>query len=77
MSLEHSPLRQQQDVSLDRVLRWPEVHALTGLSRTTVWREVRAGRFPRPINPTPTTTGWFESQIAGWQEERRANARRK
>jgi prophage regulatory protein len=73
MSLEHSPSR-QQDVSLDRVLRWPEVADITGLSRTTVWRLVRAGRFPRPINPTPSTTGWFASEIAEWLQ-RRAEAR--
>jgi prophage regulatory protein len=69
MSLEHSPARQQH-VTLDRVLRWPEVHALTGLSRTTVWRLVRAGRFPKPINPTPTTTGWFASEISEWLQGR-------
>ena len=31
----------------DRFLREPEVHRLTGLSRTTRWRLERAGKFPR------------------------------
>jgi predicted DNA-binding transcriptional regulator AlpA len=30
-----------------RLIRWPEVKKKTGLSRTTIWREVRAGRFRR------------------------------
>ena len=31
----------------DRFVREPEVHRLTGLSRTTRWRLERAGKFPR------------------------------
>jgi prophage regulatory protein len=32
----------------DKMLRPPEVMAYTGLSRTTLWRRVRAGTFPPP-----------------------------
>jgi prophage regulatory protein len=63
-------------MSVDQILRWPQVHERTGLSRTTVWRLVRAKRFPKPINPTPATTGWLASDIAKWIEERRADAAR-
>jgi prophage regulatory protein len=73
MSLEHSPARQGH-VTLDRVLRWPEVAEVTGLSRSTIWRLTKAGRFPKPIHPTPTTVGWFAREISEWLA-RRAEAR--
>jgi prophage regulatory protein len=59
---------------LDRILREPEVKRVTGLSRTTRWRGVKAGTFPPPVEPTPGTRGWFESVIARWQAELRAKA---
>src|SRR5262249_19038883 len=30
-------------------LRWHQVSARTGLSRASIWRLVRAGTFPRPV----------------------------
>ena len=36
----------------------PEVHRATGVSRTTRWRGVEAGTFPKPVNLTPSTIGW-------------------
>ena len=30
-----------------RILREPEVHAMTGLSQTTRWRLEKAGQFPK------------------------------
>ncbi len=51
---------------LDRILREPEVKRVTGLSRTTRWRQIKAGTFPKPVEPTPGTVGWYESVIARW-----------
>jgi prophage regulatory protein len=59
---------------LDRILREPEVKRATGLSRTTRWRQIKAGTFPPPVEPTPGTKGWFESAIARWHAELRAKA---
>jgi prophage regulatory protein len=36
-------------VMTERMVLWPEVHAVVGLSRTTVWRMERAGQFPRRV----------------------------
>ena len=47
MSLEHSPARKSA-LGSDPMLRPREVMARTGLSRTTLWRRVRAGTFPAP-----------------------------
>ena len=42
---------------MDRVLRFPEVKRLTGLSRTTIWEQERAGRFPRHIQISARAVG--------------------
>ncbi len=59
---------------LDRILREPEVHRATGLSRTTRWRGVQAGTFPKPVKLTASTIGWYETDVAHWLAERRAAA---
>jgi prophage regulatory protein len=59
---------------LDRILREPEVKRATGLSRTTRWRGVRVGTFPKPVKITSTTIGWYQTDVARWLAERRAAA---
>jgi prophage regulatory protein len=49
-----------------RALRWPEVHARTGISKSAWERGQRAGVFPAPfkLGPPPTrAVGWLESDI--------------
>ncbi len=58
----------------DKILRWPAVHERTGISRTTAWREMKAGRFPAPVKITGTHVGWRESAIAEWIATRTASA---
>ena len=55
---------------LDRMLRAPEVVAATGLSRTTIWRRVRAGTFPAPAILGENSIGWPAAAIAEWLESR-------
>ena len=54
----------------DRILRDEEVRNRTGLSRTTRWRLVRAGKFPRPVRLTEHAIGWRESAIEEWLASR-------
>ena len=62
--------------ALDQILRWPEVHRRVGLSRTTIWRLTRAGKFPEPVNLTTTSTGWIASDNAAWLEACRGGVTR-
>ena len=55
---------------LDRMLRAPEVVEATGLSRTTIWRRVRAGSFPAPTVLGENSIGWPASKITEWLEAR-------
>ena len=54
----------------DRMLRPTEVMARTGLSRTTIWRRVRAGKFPPPVVLGEQSIGWPESIIDEWGNSR-------
>jgi prophage regulatory protein len=55
---------------VDNILRITDIVACTGLSRVSIWRMVRAGPFPAPIQLSANTIGWLESEIAKWQETR-------
>ena len=50
----------------DRLLRRREVEARTGLSRTSIYRLMREGRFPEPLKVGPKAVRWPESEIADW-----------
>ena len=54
----------------DKMLRPSEVTARTGLSRTTIWRHVRAGTFPAPFVLGKASIGWPESAITAWLDSR-------
>ncbi|MBS7661654.1 AlpA family phage regulatory protein [Pseudomonas lalucatii] len=53
---------------LDRFLREAEVLELTSLARSTLWREIKAKRFPKPVPITPGRVGWRASEVARWQK---------
>lgn len=54
----------------DRLLRWPQVREIVGLSRTTVWRLQKAGLFPDPIEVSVNRVAWRERDIEGWCADR-------
>jgi len=55
-----------------RLLRLPQVLALTGLSRDTVYRLGRAGRFPQLLKVSKRASRWREDEIRVWLEQRSA-----
>ncbi|MDO9589038.1 MAG: AlpA family phage regulatory protein [Brevundimonas sp.] len=54
----------------DRLLAWPAVRDITGLSRTTAWRMQKTGDFPLPVLVSPGRVGWWESELAAWKMTR-------
>ena len=55
---------------MERILRRPAVEAQTGLSRSTLYEQMRAGKFPRPVPLGEKAVGWLESDISNWIAER-------
>lgn len=56
----------------NRYLRWPEVHQISRLSRVTVWRMERDGKFPCRRQLSSNTVGWLGSEIEFWVNSREA-----
>jgi prophage regulatory protein len=50
----------------DRILRLPAVLDRTGLSRSTLYRKVDQGTFPRQIKLAQRCVGWRETAIDAW-----------
>jgi prophage regulatory protein len=54
---------------LDRIIRIRTVLARTGLSRSTLYRKMNEGTFPRQVRISVHGTGWRESAINRWIED--------
>ena len=39
-------------------------------SRVQIWRDIRAGQFPPPIETGPNSIAWFRSEIEAWKRSR-------
>ena len=49
-----------------RIMRLSEVKAVTGLSKTTIYRFEKEGRFPLRVSLGVRSVGWFEDDIEGF-----------
>ena len=49
-----------------RLLAPPVVLDRTSLSRTTLWRMVRKGEFPKPVQVSPGRIAWPERAVSAW-----------
>ncbi len=50
----------------DRILRIKAVLAITGLTRSTLYRKMQAGTFPKNTRISTRCMGWRESAVSGW-----------
>ena len=53
-----------------RLLRIRGVLERTGLSKTSMYRQIGEGDFPRPIQLTENTVAWREREVDEWIESR-------
>ncbi|SVD10965.1 uncharacterized protein METZ01_LOCUS363819 [marine metagenome] len=52
------------------ILRLPNVKAITGLSRSTIYLRMSEGTFPQHISLGSRAVGWLRSEVADWMEQR-------
>jgi prophage regulatory protein len=50
-----------------KMLREAEVLMITSVSPATLWRMVKAGKFPPPTFIAPNSKRWFMDEIIAWQ----------
>lgn len=60
----------------EQIKRLSEVKIITGLSSTTIYRMAEKGTFPRPIKLGVRSSGWIQSEIQHWIDERIKYSRR-
>lgn len=51
---------------MERILRFADVRAATGLSRPTIWRLEHRGEFPKRIQISAGAVGWKQSELEEW-----------
>ena len=54
----------------DRLLRRRQVEEITGMSRSTIYKMMQNGEFPRPVRIGPAAVRWRASDITAWVESR-------
>ncbi|WP_123658989.1 helix-turn-helix transcriptional regulator [Salinisphaera japonica] len=53
-----------------QILRIREVVSRTGLSRSSIYEQVKRGEFPAPLRLDQRARGWLESEIDAWIKSR-------
>jgi prophage regulatory protein len=53
-----------------QLLRLTDVTRLTGLSRSTIYRQQAVGQFPKAVPLTERTVAWVAAEIAAWVASR-------
>jgi prophage regulatory protein len=55
---------------LGATIRWPLVKSFVPLSRVTIWRLERKGKFPAHIQLGEASVGWKSDEVLAWLEKR-------
>ena len=54
----------------DQLLRLPQVEALVGLRRSSIYDAIKRGDFPQPVKLSRRAVCWPESAIQAWIQSR-------
>lgn len=49
-----------------RIIRLKEVIESTGLARSTIYKYIAEGTFPKPVPLGDRCVGWVESEVQDW-----------
>jgi prophage regulatory protein len=54
----------------ESIIRLPKVKDRTGKSRSSIYADIKEGKFPKPIPLGPRSVGWLSSDIDAWIAQR-------
>lgn len=57
-------------VPRDRLVRLPEVEGMIGLQKSTIYKMIAEGSFPKPIRLGTRTVAWPETAVLQWVQDR-------
>jgi prophage regulatory protein len=69
MPIKHALIFQRK-VTMNKLLKMPEVRTKTGLSKSHLYALAQNGEFPKPVKLSERSSAWVESEVDGWIEER-------
>ena len=52
------------------LIRRQDVERLTGFGKAYLYKQMKAGRFPRPVRIGSKSVRWIEAEVRGWIVER-------
>jgi prophage regulatory protein len=53
-----------------RLIRLPEVMSRVGLGRSTIYRWMNEGKFPKPVQLGGHAVAWVEEEVETWVAEK-------
>lgn len=53
-----------------KVIRLKQVINSTGLGRSTIYKYIAEGKFPKPFKLSERCVGWLESEVHQWIQSR-------
>lgn len=60
--------RTESDLPPPLFLRLPQVLAMVPVSDATLWRMVKAKKFPQPVKLGPNITAWRAEDVRAWAQ---------
>ena len=60
--------------TVDYLLPRKTVEKLAGLSRASIYRLIKSGKFPRPVSIGTGSVRWKQSDVIAWQQSLVATA---
>jgi prophage regulatory protein len=54
----------------DRLIRLPEVESATGCKKSTIYKLLKDGSFPRPVRLSSRMVAWSEAAVQRWVQGR-------
>ena len=52
------------------IIKLPEVRALTALSRSTIYRLILRGKFPKQIKLSERSSGWIKQEVEDYIDQK-------
>ena len=59
-----------------KFLRLPAVIEMVGMKRATIYKWIKAGTFPEPVQLGPRAVAWDQEKIAEWQSNRETGVKK-
>jgi|JTFO01.1.fsa_nt_gb prophage regulatory protein len=67
---ERSSQSSNDEKHINKIIKLREVSAVTGLSRSSIYRRISENSFPRSVSLGGQAVGWVEAEVQQWILER-------